>query len=95
MFAEHGFCHEQPHNQHWGQDVRITFQVKSQGHRVNKFKQITNYWLQIVHINIHTYIIKHLEQNVVKGQDHSTNALKLLFFAQMFISCHIADFNVF
>ena len=31
-------CHEQPHNQPWGQNVRITFQIKSQGHRVNTIK---------------------------------------------------------
>ena len=28
---------------------------------------------------IYTYIIKHLEQNVTKGQGYSTNALKSLF----------------
>ena len=31
---EHWFCHVQPHNQPYGQNVRITFQVKSQGHRL-------------------------------------------------------------
>ena len=53
----------------------------------------TKYWWKVVHFNIHTHI-KHVEQNVVKGQGHSTNTLKSLFLAQVVISCHIADFNV-
>ena len=45
--------------------------------------------------NIFKYIIKHLEQNVIKGQGHSTNTQKSLFLAQVVISCLIVDFNAF
>ena len=34
LVVKHGFCHVQSHNQPCGQNVRITFQVKGQGHRV-------------------------------------------------------------
>ena len=36
LVLEH--CHEQPNNQPWRQNVRITLKAKSQGHKVNEVK---------------------------------------------------------
>ena len=38
LVIQHCFCNEQPQSQHWGQYVRITFQVKCQVHRVIELK---------------------------------------------------------
>ena len=76
--------------------MRTTFQVKCQGHRINELKPFSYIFLVVLSLfNICTYIIKPLEQCVVKSQVHSTNALKSIFLAQVVISCYIADFNVF
>ena len=39
LVIEHWFCHVKPHDQPWGQNVRITFQVNCKGHRINELKQ--------------------------------------------------------
>ena len=47
LVVEHWFHHVQPHDQPWGQNLSITFQVKGQGQRAHKLEALS-YRLMIV-----------------------------------------------
>ena len=88
LIVEQWFHHIQPYDPSWGQNMSMTFQAKGQDHGVNELKPFSNKLLVVGTSFYHyTYITKHLEQNIVKGQAHSTNALKSLFLEQVVLSC--------